>query len=248
MRIGQLCSLVAVGIAIVLLWKAGIAVLHIHDFILPQPEAVAAQYAQKIADGTLMGHSIPTIIEAVLGFLCGGVLGVVAAYALCKIELLKELLMPYVVAFNSVPVVCIAPLVTIWFGFGIESKIVLCSIVAFFPVFVNTVAGARGIDCQRKKLFLLLGANWWQRFSKLELQSMLPSIFAGMRIAIVFSVLGAIISEFVGSTEGLGYLILYYSTMMQTATVFAAIVQLVIVSLVLHGIVEALEKKLVYWN
>jgi NitT/TauT family transport system permease protein len=237
-----------VAVAAIVFWKAMILLFGLQEFTLPQPESVLKEYLSLLASGKLVQHTIPTLTETLLGCAIGTAIGGILGYLLFKCKTLERTLTPYVIAFNSMPIVCIAPLVTLWFGFGIASKVILCAMISFFPVFVNVHTGMRNVDAGLSKLFKMMGAKKRQVFLKLEIPSVLPSAFAGLKIAAVTSVVGAVVGEFVGSKEGLGHLIMYYSSFLQTAVVFAVIIQLVLMSAALYLVVDAVERKAIHWK
>jgi NitT/TauT family transport system ATP-binding protein len=229
------------------LWKAITWLFAIPAYLVPPPEDVFARYI-AMAGGTLWTHTWATLSETVLGFLAGATLGFVAGYAVAKCRRAEQIMMPYVVAAQTVPKIAFAPLVVIWFGFGMSSKVILGMLVVFFPILINTVLGMRSISEDKRELMSSVKATWWQVFTKLELYSMLPELFAGFKTGITLAVIGAVVGEFVGAKVGLGYLTTYAAGYLDTSRVFATLLQLSLMGIVLYGIVSLLERWLLPWR
>lgn len=231
----------------ILAWKIFIFVLDIKEFILPQPETVFVAYLSMISSYLFLKHTAITVIEILAGFILGSLIGIFWGYIIGKSDAIEKILSPYLIALQVIPVIAIAPLLIIWFGFGIESKIIICALIVFFPVLINTISGINTVDEKKVDLFRTLGASKLQVFCKLELQSAAPTLFAGFKIGITLAVIGAIVGEFVGSSSGLGYLIIQGTGLMNMPKVFAVLVQLAIVGLVLYSAISHLEKISLPW-
>ncbi len=238
---------VSVFVVFILLWKFVIYIFGFQEFILPSPESILKEYASLAKSGVLLKHTLITLNETLLGFFIGSVIGISLGYIIAKSKTLEQVLSPYVVAIQTVPVIALAPLIVIWFGFGIESKVVICSLIVFFPILVNTIAGVKAVDKNLLRLFKILGATKIQTLLKLEIPSILPILFAGFKIGITLAVIGAVVGEFVGANAGLGYLTIYASGLMDTPTVFAALVQLALLGITLYAIICLLERFLIPW-
>ncbi len=239
---------ISVFIIFILLWKFVIHIFHFPVFILPSPESIFSEYISLLKSGLLLKHTLITLNETLLGFFIGSAIGIFLGYIIAKSKTLEQVLSPYVVAIQTVPVIALAPLVVIWFGFGIESKVVICALIVFFPILVNTIAGIKSVDKNLLRLFKILGATKLQTLSKLEIPSILPILFAGFKIGITLAVIGAVVGEFVGANAGLGYLTIYASGLMDTATVFAALVQLALLGILLYAIICLVERLLIPWH
>jgi NitT/TauT family transport system permease protein len=246
--IGRLARHACVALAFIALWKAAITLFGLRPFMLPQPESVLSAYAGLLLDGRLLANTLPTLYEIVIGCGLGCITGIALGYSFYKSKKFEELFLPYALVLVCTPIVCIAPLIVTWFGFGTASKIAVCVLLSFFPAFINTLSGLRAIEPAARNLFLLLGATKKQAFLLLELPSALPSIFAGVKMAAVYSATGAVVGEFVGSKEGLGNMITYYSGLMETAHVLAVVAQLIMVSIVLYWSIGFVEKKIFCWK
>lgn len=217
-------------------------------FILPGPQLVFQRLVKAISDGSLLLHSAVTLLEVSLGLLTGASFAVALGYLIAKSRLLERVLSPFLVASQAVPIVALAPLLVIWFGPGIFSKILICSLIVFFPVLVNTVVGIRAVPRSLNELMRSLRASRWQMLTRLEIPAALPVFLGGLRIGATLSVIGAVVGEFVGADRGLGFLINVGRGQYDTALVFVAIFTLVSLALILYGLVLLLEKRLLAWQ
>jgi NitT/TauT family transport system permease protein len=217
-------------------------------FILPSPTDVAHTLAQVIADGTLWHHTTVTLFEIFVGLVIGITAATVLGYGLAKNQLLEKILSPYLVAMQSIPVVAIAPLLIIWFGSGYLSKVLICSLMVFFPVLINTVVGIRSVEPNLRDLMYSLQASQWQIFTMLELPTAMPVLLGGLKVGVTLSVIGAVVGEFMGANQGLGFLINQARGLFNTPLVFVAILTLVLITLTLYGLVILLEAKLLHYR
>jgi len=229
------------------LWKAITWVFGIPIYLVPPPEVVFAKYV-AMAGSTLWVHTWATLSETILGFLAGAALGFVTGYVVAKCQRVEQIIMPYVVAAQTIPKIAFAPLVVIWFGFGITPKVFLGMLVVFFPILINTVLGMKSIGRDARELMVSVKATWWQVFTKLELYSMLPELFAGFKTGITLAVIGAVVGEFVGARVGLGYLTTYAAGFLDTPRVFATLLQLSLMGLMLYGLICLLERRVLHWR
>jgi len=217
-------------------------------FILPAPEQVAIRFWKALTDGTLVLHTTATLTEVLLGLLSGTTAAVILGYAIAQSRLFEQLVSPYLVATQAIPVVAIAPLLVIWFGPGIFSKVLICALIVFFPVLVNTVVGVRAVPRPFHDLMQSLHATRLQTLRMLELPASLPVLLGGLRIGATLSVIGAVVGELVGSDRGLGFLVNVGRGQYDTALVFVAVFTLIALALVLYGLVSFLERKLLVWR
>jgi NitT/TauT family transport system permease protein len=218
------------------------------SFIFPSPGQVWARFLKTIRDGSLLWHTAVTLSEVLLGLALGVSTAILLGYGLAKSETVERILSPYIVASQSIPVVAIAPLLIIWFGPSLFSKVLISALIVFFPVLVNTIVGVRSVPSEFYELMRTLQASPWQIFTKLEIPAALPVFLGGLRIGATLAVIGAVVGEFVGSDQGLGFLINVGRGMYDTALVFVAVFTLVFMALILYGIVVLLEKKLLAWK
>jgi len=217
-------------------------------FILPAPADVWSRFLRAFNDGSLLYHTRITLIEILLGLLVGILFATVMGYALAKSRALEKVLSPYLVASQAIPVVAIAPLLVIWLGGGILSKVVICALIVFFPVLVNTIVGIRAVPPALYDLMRSLRASRWQILFKLELPASLPVLLGGLRIGATLSVIGAIVGELVNANEGLGFLLKLGDFQYDTAMVFVAVFTLIALALSLYGVVTLLERKFLKWQ
>ncbi len=231
-----------------IVWEAVVRVTNLPAFILPSPLRVVQRFGQAIADGTLLRQTGATLYEVVLGLLVGTVLATFCGYLIAKSSLFERLVGPYLVASQAIPVVAIAPLLVIWFGPGIFSKVLICSLTVFFPVLVNTVVGLRSVSDDLRALMRSLHATPIQNLCYLEVPAALPVFLGGLRIGATLSVIGGVVGELVGSDRGLGFLINVGRGQYDTALVFVSVITLVTLAIMLYGLVLLMEKRLLAWQ
>jgi NitT/TauT family transport system permease protein len=235
-------------IVAVAVWGLVADVSRLPAFMLPSPMDVWSRLVRALADGSLLRNTLVTLIEVLGGLGIGMVVALSLGYALAKSPTAERLLAPYVVASQSVPTVAIAPLLVIWFGPGMFSKILVAALIVFFPVLVNSIVGVRSVPEELKDLMRSLRATRWQVFTKLEAPAAMPVILGGLKIGATLSVIGAVVGEFVGSDAGLGFLINVGRGQYDTALVFVAILVLVVMALALYAVVDYLERRLLRWR
>jgi NitT/TauT family transport system permease protein len=217
-------------------------------YILPTPEQVGVQFGQAILDGSLLRNTAATLSEILAGLALGVTVATILGYLLARSLQLEHLLSPYIVASQSIPIVAVAPLLIIWFGPGIFSKILICALIVFFPVLVNTVVGVRSVPDDLRDLMRSLQASRWQTLRFLEFPAALPVFLGGLRIGATLSVIGAVVGEFVGANRGLGYMVNYARGLYDTPLVFVAVITLILLALILYGSVSLVEKRLLNWQ
>jgi NitT/TauT family transport system permease protein len=217
-------------------------------FVLPSPGAVWRRFVTALTDGSLAVHTGGTLAEILLGLALGVVLATMIGYAVAKSRLLERMLSPYLVASQAIPLVAIAPLLVIWFGPGMSSKVLICAMIVFFPVLVNTVVGVRAVPPALHDLMRSLHASKAQILWKLEVPAALPVFLGGLRIGATLAVIGAVVGELVGSDRGLGFLINVGRGQYDTALVFVAVFVLIGLALCLYGIVAWLESRTLGWQ
>ncbi len=232
----------------VLAWHLITRYSGIPNFILPSPVSVWARFLKAASDGSLVYHTAITLLEIVLGLLAGAILATIVGYLLAKSRTLERILSPYVVASQAIPIVAIAPLLVIWLGDGILSKVVICALIVFFPVLVNTIVGVRAVPPALYDLMNSLHASRSQILWKVEVPASLPVFLGGLRIGATLSVIGAIVGELVDAQEGLGFLLQLGDFQYDTPMVFVAVFTLIALALLLYGIVILLEKRFLKWQ
>ncbi len=229
-------------------WELTARLTGLPAFILPSPLMVAERFGRALVDGSLLRHTAITLLEVLLGLLSGASTALLFGYAIAKSRLFERLVSPFLVASQAIPIVAIAPLLIIWFGPGMFSKVLICALIVFFPVLVNTVVGLRAVPRSLYELMRSLRASRAQMFKLLEIPAALPVFLGGLRIGATLSVIGAVVGELVGADQGLGFLINVGRGQYDTALVFVAIITLVALALVLYGIVILLESRLLAWQ
>jgi NitT/TauT family transport system permease protein len=237
-----------VAVAFIGLWEASVAIGHIPHYLVPSPFAVASAIWAGFESGLFIEHGLVTLEATLIGFLAGSLIGFLIGILVSQIEILDRLIYPYVVAFQTVPKVAIAPLIVIWFGFGIGSKIAMALMICFFPVVVNTIEGLHGVNPERIMLLRSYSASRVDIFRFVQLPAALPFIFAGLDVGIVLAVIGTVVGEFVGATKGLGYILLKFNNEIRTDGVFASIVVLSMMGVGLHGILRLVQRRVVFWS
>jgi NitT/TauT family transport system permease protein len=243
----QLAIPVVLALAVAL-WALLVAWGGYPPFILPGPLLVYRKFLSVWSDGTLARHAQVTVVEVGLGLLLGLAAALALGYGLGKNRTVERLVAPYIVASQSVPIVALAPLLVIWFGSGLTSKVLVCGLITFFPTLVSTMVGIRNVDEDLRDLMRSLRAGTWQTFWLLELPAALPVIFGGLKLSAILAVVGAVVGEFAGANVGLGFLINLARGVLDTPLMFVAILALVIMAQALYLIVSLLESALLRWQ
>ena len=228
-------------------WEAAVRFFDISKIVLPPPSAIAVAFWQSVLAGELPWHMAVTLYEVLSGFLVGSIGGLVLGFAIALSPMTERIFYPYVVAFQTVPKVAIAPIIVIWFGYGVTSKIVITATIAFFPLLANTIVGLRSAPSDQVEMMVSYTASRWQVFRMVRLLQALPYIFVGLDVAIVLSVIGAIVGEFVGAKAGLGYLILQKNFNFDMAGTFAILIILSVIGVGLHGLIGIAQRRIVFW-
>jgi NitT/TauT family transport system permease protein len=229
-------------------WQAAASFTGLPAFILPGPSAVIDRLAAAMADGSLIRQALFTLAEVLAGMAAGVGSAALLGYLLSKSRLAEQILAPYIVATQAIPVVAIAPLLFIWLGSGFPSKVLICALIVFFPVLVNTVVGLRSVSANLRELMRSLGATRWQVFRHLELPAALPVLLGGLKIGATLSVIGAVVGEFLAPDRGLGFLISVARGQYDTALVFVGVFSLVAMAVFLYGAVAWAESRLLTWR
>ena len=232
-------------LGVVALWQLVVATNDIPHWKLPAPKAIGEEL--WVSRSILLGHTWVTLKEIFLGFAIALVGGIVLAGLINLSRTLERVIYPSVIASQTIPIIVIAPLLLIWLGYGMQHKVIVVALISFFPIVVNTVDGLKSADPDMINLLRTLGANRWQVFTKVQVPNSLPFMFSGIKIAITFSVIGAVIGEWVGSSEGLGYLAIRSKSQFLSERVYATVVLLSIMGIGLFLIAALLERILLPW-
>lgn len=233
---------------VIALWAALVEWQQYPAFILPAPAVVWNKLLANLGDGSLALHARTTLLEIALGLAGGLGTAFVLGYVLGKRRELEQLASPYIVASQSIPIVAIAPLIVIWMGSGLISKVAVTALITFFPALIATIVGIRTVDPDLHDLMRSLRASRWQIFWKLELPAALPVLFGGLKLSVTLAVVGAVVGEFMGASAGLGYLINLGRGVLDTPLMFVAIIWLVIIAQTLYLAVVALENRFLRWQ
>jgi NitT/TauT family transport system permease protein len=246
---------VAFGVSlalIVLIWEIVTARELINPLVLPSPTAIAAALW-----GFVTGFFSPlaywedtwvTLQEILVGFAIGAGGALVLGSLVAEFKTVRWVVVPYTVALNATPKIAFAPLFIVWFGFGVMPKVVMAAFICFFPVLVNTISGLESVENDELELMASIRASRWQTFRRLKIYHALPYIFAGLRTAMAFAVVGAVIGEFAGAQNGLGFQIEFAAARLETANLFAFLVVLSLVAYALYALIELIERKVVFWS
>jgi ABC-type nitrate/sulfonate/bicarbonate transport system permease component len=225
---------------VLLAWEAAVRVLDVPPWLLPAPSRIALRFGRT---QDLLYHTGLTLLEAGAGFGIAAVLGIALAAGIANSRFLERGLFPYVIVSNAVPIIAIVPLLNIWLGFGITTKIVIAAIITFFPIVTNTTRGLKSADERILDLMRSINATGTQVFFKVQLPSALPFIFAGFRIAASLSLVGAVVAEFYGADRGLGYLVITAATQLKTDLLFVAIIVLAAIGVTTFWLFGFLERQ-----
>jgi len=227
-------------------WQVSVSLFHIEKWILPSPTDIAGEFSGNAAG--IGAHTLATLRLTMIGFPIGIAVGLIVALLLHLIPWAKRSFYPLIILSQNVPSIALGPLLIIWFGFGLLPKIVLITLVCFFPVAVAAMGGLAQSDRMMMNYMKMAGASKWQIFTKLELPSSLPSMFSGMKISASYAVMGAVVAEWIGADKGIGVYMLLQKSAYRTDRMFVAIMIIVLLSLVLFALIVLLEKWLVRWK
>lgn len=246
-------AVVAAGliVAFLVVWEAVCRAGLVSALVLPAPTAVGYELWDILRDiaagGPMLRHTVVTLNEILAGFAIGVLLGFTLGVVIAEIPMARRVLMPYLISLNAAPKIAFAPLLIVWFGFGMNSKIVMAALIAFFPLLVNVVSGLTGVDEAKLKLMRSLAASRAMTLVKVKLPDALPTIFAGLKTAIVLAAVGAVVGEFVGANVGLGHVIKQTEYQLDVAQTFAVIVLLSAMGILLFYVIEFVEQRALFW-
>ncbi len=235
-------------LAFIGLWEAAVRGFEIPSYVLPAPSGIFIALYRGIESKVYVDNLWITILETVLGFAAGTTLAFLLGTAVALSRRVEYYLYPYIVMFQSLPKVALAPLIVVWFGLGLTSKVVNAGLIAFFPLMVNTIAGLRSAEEDRVNLMRSLDANEWQIFWMLRLPGALPFIMAGLEVAMIFALIGAIVAEFVGAQAGLGMLVQTLNFNGDVAGAFSILLILSCLGLLLNQIIAVIRRRVLFWD
>jgi len=233
-------------------WEGAVRLFKVPRHLVPPVSDIAIALWRGLATGPFAKdgfwyHGGITLAEILLGFFIGGGIGLAIGIVVSQMPRLERLLEPYVAALQSVPKVAVAPIIVVWLGFGIGSKVMIICLLTFFPVLVTSIAGFKAVDPDRIDLLRSLSATPWQIFRKAKFPSALPYIFAGLNMAAAFSVVGAVVGEFVGAQAGLGVLILQMEAQADSGGSFAVCVVLSVIGIALTSALRRVQQRVLHW-
>ena len=236
------------GVATVILWEIAAWEWQSVARLVSQPTEIAHGIVDVVATGTSWQHLEATLTEMAVGYAIGAVSGVALGFLFGRVKLLGDIFNPYITLFNGIPKVALAPVFVIWFGIGVMSKIAIILTMVFFVVFINTFAGLRSVNEDYVAIVRIMGASGWQVVREVFLPATLPFIIVGLRAGIPFSVIGAVVGEFIAATKGLGYFINYHQGTYDTNGIFVGVTILALLVVVLDGVLSLLERRLLKWR
>lgn len=245
-RIIRILAPAGLILALLLLWELAVYLNNTPRWMLPAPSDIARSFRNDWS--MLMMHTRVTLTEVLIGFGIAVAAGLLTGVAIDSSRIIERALYPLLIASQTIPMVVLAPLFLIWFGYGLMPKVLITALVAYFPLAVNTVDGLKSTDRELLKLMVSMGAKPWQIFRLAKVPSALPLIFSGARISVAFSVIGAVFGEFVGARAGLGYLMDRSAPQFETPRVFACIVILAVMGVSLFLLVSLVERLVLPWR
>jgi NitT/TauT family transport system permease protein len=244
-RLDRVRSPLILAGGVVLFWEAVIRLFKVPTFVLPAPTVIVTALVAHRRELAIATQA--TALEVLFGFLMSALVGVAVALIIVRFERFGRALYPLVVLFQNVPKVALAPIFILWFGYGIAPKILLIVVISFFPVAIDMLAGLQSVEPSFVSLMRSVGASQSKIMLKVRIPHSLPHLIAGLKVAVTFSVIGAIVGEFAGATKGLGYLIEFASTQLDTPQIFAALLVVSVLGLAFYYVVEYVERWLVPW-
>jgi NitT/TauT family transport system permease protein len=235
----------ALLLGVIVFWEAVSRIFRLPEFVLPAPSMIVSVLIAHQRD--LAYAAFVTAREVLWGFVLSGVIGAAVALVIARFATFGRALYPLVVLFQNVPKVALAPLFILWFGFDLAPKVVLIVVIAFFPVAINMLVGLQTVDSNLIALMRSVGASRNEILWRIQIPNSLPYLMAGLKVAVTLAVIGAIVGEFAGAQAGLGYMIQFASTQMQTALVFAALVEVSVLGMLFYYVIEWIERRYIDW-
>jgi NitT/TauT family transport system permease protein len=233
-------------VVVVAAWQAYVSLRDMPEYLVPGPGAVLARFAED--PGLFYGEGLTTLTEALLGLLVGGGAAFLVAIVMAHSRALERSILPWAIVLKVTPIVAVAPMFTIWFGFGALPKVLIAALITFFPVLINAVTGLRAVNPGALDVLRSLHASPLEVFFKLRLPSSLPYLFASVKVAITLSLIGAVVAEWSGSSDGLGRVILLAHSNLDLPTMFAGVFTLATLGIALTLLVSLLERRLLFWH
>jgi NitT/TauT family transport system permease protein len=237
-----------VFVIFIALWENLVNLLGVNEIILPTPSRIGEALVVQLQTSVFWSNLWVTSQEALLGFMFATLFAIIAGTFISQIRIVDKTFMPYLVGFQAIPKVALAPIFLIWFGLGQTSKVVLAATIAFFPILINIIEGLKSADNDQIRMLRVFGASRAQIFFKVQVPCALPFFFAGLDVGILLAILGAVVGEFLGSQAGLGNMVLVAQFNFETPTMFAILLVLSAMGIIAHIIVKAFQRKFAFWG
>ncbi|WP_398467350.1 ABC transporter permease [Tardiphaga sp.] len=247
-RLRLVAPAILTAAAIFSVWELTVDYLAVPQYILPSPSTIAARIGEDLRSGEANSHFLITLTEVLLGIAISIVAGLVLGTLIGTVSLVERMLYPIILVVQTIPKVAVAPLMVIWLGYGISSKVVTAALISFFPILVNVITGIRSVDERRVSLMRMLCASPSQIFFKVRLPNMLGYVFAGLEVGVVLALIGAIVGEFVGASMGIGSLIVQRQSQIDVPGVFSLLAYLSVLGLTLTTVVRLARQRIVFWR
>ena len=233
-------------IFLIFIWEGAVLVFNIPNYLIPPPSKILNFCISNI--NAILYDTLITMYESVLGFLIGSIFGFIVSIGFAHSKIMEKTIYPYMIALKAIPIVALAPLLILWFGNGISGKVVMSSLICFFPVIVNSTVGLKAMQQSELDLFKALAASKMDIFIKLRLPNSLPYLFSALKISATLSVVGAIVAEFSGANSGLGYMIMIAIYQLNTEALFSGIIFTSIGGILFFSLISSIEKKFIHWK
>jgi NitT/TauT family transport system permease protein len=247
-RITDRLAVLSTFVVVVGGWETIVRIRDIAPIVLPAPSLIAVELWDGLVHGLFLENLWYTMLETLGGFAIAAVLGISLGAVIAEVPWTRKAIYPYVIGFQTVPKIALAPLLVIWFGFGLTSKVIVAATVAFFPIIVNTIEGIANTEPARVEMIQAMGGKRFETFRRVKVPSALPFVFAGLDAAIVLALLGAVVGEFIGSKVGLGNQMLVLNASLDIPASFAILILLSLIGYALHLILVAVQRRVVFWT
>ena len=234
------------GFITLFIWQLAVTIFHIEQWILPAPTQIISSFWQSRS--LIFYHLIPTVVEAIVGLIGAVFIAIFIAMLMERFKTMRKIIYPFLILSQTIPFIILAPLLTLWFGFGLLPKIIIISLVCFFPITINLIDGFQGVDPAILRLLTSMGASQKQIFKWVKWPASLPNFFSGLKIAATYSILGAVVSEWMGTDRGLGILLVRSTKSYLTDRVFATIGIITILSMIVVLLVEIIARISIPWH
>ena len=234
------------GFITLFIWQLAVTIFHIEQWILPAPTQIISSFWQSRS--LIFYHLIPTVVEAIVGLIGAVFIAIFIAMLMERFKTMRKIIYPFLILSQTIPFIILAPLLTLWFGFGLFPKIIIISLVCFFPITINLIDGFQGVDPAILRLLTSMGASQKQIFKWVKWPASLPNFFSGLKIAATYSILGAVVSEWMGTDRGLGILLVRSTKSYLTDRVFATIGIITILSMIVVLLVEIIARISIPWH